>query len=167
VGGGGHNNASGYYATVSGGYADTAAGDYSLAAGRGVRISSDGDYTFAFGRDFMTSTPNAVIFHNSADEIKVGIGVTNPGNILTVQQGSATDPIADAWTLHSSREYKKDIRELTPKEYQQALDEIVSLPVVKFRYRAEDTKEKIGLIAEEAPEQILAEGNNKAISLNE
>ena len=167
VSGGRYNGAAGYASTVPGGYADTAYGDYSMAAGGQVRITSAGDYTFAFGRDFITSTPNAVIFHNSVNEIKVGIGVTNPGNILTVQQGSTTDPVADAWTVHSSREYKKDIRELTPLEYRQALEKVVSVPVVKFRYKVTDTKEKIGLIAEEAPSEIVAEGNNKAISINE
>jgi hypothetical protein len=84
VGGGDNNTASGSYATVPGGYADTAAGDYSLAAGDSVRITSDGDYTFAFGRDFTTSTPNAVIFHNSVVPIKVGIGTTAPDEELHV-----------------------------------------------------------------------------------
>ena len=84
VGGGDNNTASGSYATIPGGYADTAAGDYSLAAGDSVRISSDADYTFAFGRDFTTSTPNAVIFHNSVDPIKVGIGTTAPDEELHV-----------------------------------------------------------------------------------
>ncbi|MCK4427257.1 MAG: tail fiber domain-containing protein [candidate division Zixibacteria bacterium] len=99
--------------------------------------------------------------------MKLGIAVPNPGNILTVKQASSTDPIADAWTTCSSREYKRDIHELTPEEYREALEKVVSVPVVKFHYKGEDTKEKIGLIAEEAPEQILAEGDNKAISLNE
>lgn len=167
VGGGHSNAASAYCATVPGGYADTAAGDYSLAAGNSVRISSAADYTFAFGRNFTTSTPNAVIFNNSSHEIKVGIGVTDPGNILTVQQASTTDPIADAWTVHSSRDYKKDIHELTPQEYRRALEKVVSVPVVRFRYKSADTKEKIGLIAEDAPPEIVAEGNSKAISINE
>jgi hypothetical protein len=87
VGGGYYNTASGYWATVPGGYADTAAGDYSLAAGRGVNISSSADYTFAFGRDFTTSTPNAVIFHNSVDPINIGIGTTSPAKKLHIGGG--------------------------------------------------------------------------------
>ena len=98
---------------------------------------------------------------------KVSIGTTSTTNILTVQQSSATDPIADSWTIYSSREYKRDINELTPQEYRVALDKILSVPVVKFHYKGNDTKEKIGVIAEEAPEEILSEGNSKAISLNE
>ncbi|MGB2696394.1 MAG: hypothetical protein WBD28_00885, partial [Candidatus Zixiibacteriota bacterium] len=85
VGGGHTNTASGEYATVPGGRADTAAGDFSLAAGDSVRISSDADFTFAFGRNFTTSTPNAVIFHNSVNPIKLGIGTTAPDEELHVQ----------------------------------------------------------------------------------
>ena len=84
VGGGVANFAGGTAATIPGGYADTANGDWSLAAGSQVRISFDADYTFAFGRDFTTSTPNAVIFHNSVDPIKVGIGTTDPTSQLDV-----------------------------------------------------------------------------------
>jgi hypothetical protein len=97
----------------------------------------------------------------------LGIGTLNSTNILTVAQGSSTDPIADAWTIYSSREYKRDVRELSQQEYRDALEKILSVSVVKFHYKGEDTKEKIGLIAEEAPEEILSEGNSKAISLNE
>lgn len=85
VGGGYSNYASGSSATVPGGNADSAMGDYSLAAGRRVRITTDADYTFAFGRDFTTSTPNAVIFHNSVNAIKVGIGTTDPEYKLDVR----------------------------------------------------------------------------------
>ena len=84
VAGGGYNAASGSCATVGGGYADTVAGDYSFAAGNLVRVAGAADYTFAFGRDFTTSTPNAVIFHNSVDPISVGIGTVSPTERLDV-----------------------------------------------------------------------------------
>jgi hypothetical protein len=167
VGGGCSNTASGLRATVLGGYADAAAGDYSIAAGEAVRVASIAHYTFAFGRSFTTSTPHAVIFCDSLSGMKVGIQTTSPTNILTVQQNSATDPVADAWTTYSSKEYKRDIHEFTPEEYREALEKVVSVPVVKFHYKGNDKKEKIGVIAEDAPKEILAEGDNKAISLNE
>jgi len=167
VGGGRDNSASGYLATIPGGFADSASGDYSFAVGSLVRIAPAADYTFAFGNDFMTSTPHAAIFYDAVSEMKVGIQLTDPANILTVKQNSATDPVADSWTTYSSKQYKRDIRELTSEEYQKALEKIVSAPVVKFHYKGEDAKEKIGLIAEQAPEEILAEGDSQAISLNE
>jgi hypothetical protein len=92
VGGGGSNTASGYAATVPGGYADTAAGDYSFAGGYNVKITEDADYTFAFGNNFTTSTPHAVIFHDTDTPIKVGIGTTTPDSKLDVE-GSSTEAL--------------------------------------------------------------------------
>ena len=165
--GGNNNNATADYSTVGGGYYNTADGDKSFAAGDHVNIGSDADHTFAYGKGFSTSTSHAVIFYDNSTEMKVGIQTTSPGNILTVKQNSTTDPIADSWTTYSSREYKRDIRELTSEEYADALDKVLSVPVVRFHYKGHDTKEKIGIIAEEAPGEILAEGNDKAISMNE
>jgi hypothetical protein len=96
VGGGFWNTASGWRATVGGGYADTVAGDFSFAAGRKVRISPEADYTFAFGNDFTTVTPNAVIFHNSVDPIKVGIGTTSPQRALHISDVLRLEPRASA-----------------------------------------------------------------------
>ncbi len=100
---------------------------------------------------------------------KVGIGTTAPTNILTVVQNSATDPIADAWTVYSSEAYKQDIRELTAEEYQEALEAVVGTRVVRFRYRGQgpEAKLKLGVLAEEAPAAIVAEGNAQAVSLSE
>lgn len=167
VGGGRYNNASGYIATIPGGFGDTVSGDYSFASGSLVRINPTADYTFAFGNDFSTSTPHAVVFFDAITETRVGIQITDPTNILTVQQNSITDPIADSWTIYSSKECKRDIRELGSEEYREALKRLVSVPLVRFHYKGEDIKEKIGILAEQAPEEILAEGDNGAISLNE
>jgi hypothetical protein len=89
VGGGAGNTDSGWAATVAGGYLNTASGDYSFVAGSRVRIASGANYTFAFGREFTTSTPNAVIFHNSVDPIKVGVGTPSPGSALHVVSSSS------------------------------------------------------------------------------
>lgn len=99
----------------------------------------------------------------------VGIGTSNPENILTVAQNSPTDPIADAWTIYSSAEYKEGVRELSSVEYSEALQKLLETPVVKFRYKGqgEKAKEKVGIVIEQAPEEILAEGNPKAASLND
>lgn len=99
----------------------------------------------------------------------VGIGTPDPENILTVLRNSPTDPIADAWTVYSSAEYKEGIRELSKEEYSQALAMLLETPVVKYRYKgqAPAAKEKIGIIIEKAPKEIVSEGNAKAASLNE
>ncbi len=97
VGGGESNCAKGRSSTVAGGYADTAYGFYtvvpggmhniagdscSFAAGRDVRVN--GKYTFAFGRNFSASTSNTVVFHNTVNPIKVGIGTNNPDTTLHI-----------------------------------------------------------------------------------
>ncbi|MCK4353392.1 tail fiber domain-containing protein [candidate division WOR-3 bacterium] len=148
VSGGTYNTASGECATVGGGRADTVAGDYSFAAGKDVRVTDAADYTFAFGRDFTTSTPNAVIFHNSVHEIKVGIGMASPGNILTVKQTSTTDPIADGWTVYSSRRWKTNIEPIPG-----ALEKVKQLRGVYFDWK-ENGKHDMGMIAEEVGEVI-------------
>ena len=44
----------------------------------------------------------------------VGIGTSNPTNILTVQPGSGTDPIADSWTVYPSDRAHKQITRIDP-----------------------------------------------------
>ena len=47
----------------------------------------------------------------------VGIGTTSPANILTVLRGSATDPIADSWTVYpSDKQHKNIICALNPPQ---------------------------------------------------
>lgn len=78
----------------------------------------------------------------------VGIGVTTPGNILTVRQNSSTDPIADAWTTYSSRRWKTNIQTIDG-----ALDKVSKLRGVTYEWK-QDGKHDIGLIAEEVGEVI-------------
>jgi len=79
---------------------------------------------------------------------KVGVGMAFPSNILTVAQGSRTDPIADAWTTYSSRRWKTNIKPIGG-----ALDKVLRLRGVYYDWKA-DGKHDIGLIAEEVGEVI-------------
>lgn len=87
----------------------------------------------------------------------VGIAQPLPSNILTVALGSATDPIADSWTLHSSRRWKKNI---TPIDG--ALEKVRALKGVYYDEKATDLR-NIGLIAEDVgeviPEVVAYEAN--------
>jgi hypothetical protein len=157
VAGGVSNCASGQNATVGGGASDTAAGFCSFVSGCAVNATSSAEYTFAFGFNFTTSTPNAVIFYNSEEETKVGIDTTSPGNIITVKQNSATDPVADAWTTYSSIRWKTNVSPI-----QDALEKVNKLNGVYFDWK-ESGKHDIGLIAEEVgkvvPEVVTYEEN--------
>ncbi len=87
----------------------------------------------------------------------VGIGQSAPGNILTIQQTSATDPIADGWTLYSSRRWKENIVPLT-----NALAKVEQLQGVEYDWKS-NGQHDIGLIAEEVgrvvPEVVTYESN--------
>jgi len=113
--------------------------------------SSAGGTSASFGGngDFKIDAPGTVAGRFVVkDGGKVGIGEASPGNILTVQQTSATDPIADAWTVYSSKRWKTNIRPLVG-----ALDKVGRLRGVSYQ-RKGDGKPDIGLIAEEVGEVV-------------
>jgi hypothetical protein len=87
----------------------------------------------------------------------VGIGLTSPTNILHVKQFTSLDPIADAWTIYSSRRWKMDIRPID-----NALDLVGKLEGVRYRWKRDGTAD-IGLIAEDVgkviPEVVEYEAN--------
>jgi len=89
----------------------------------------------------------------------VGIGPQNAANLHTLAQNSATAPIADAWTVYSSKRWKRNIQPL-----QGALDKVQQLRGVSFEWIA-DGKKDIGLIAEEVgqvlPEMVVYEDNGQ------
>jgi hypothetical protein len=154
VGGGAGNTASGQYATIGGGGGNTVSGDYSFASGYAVNISSTADYTFAFGYNFTTSTPSAVIFYDASNPIKVGIQVTAPTHYIDVAGGAYCN--GTNWVNASSIKYKKDIRSLTPQEYQEILAKLAQTEVVRYRYKSQDDDElHLGVIAEDAPEEMV------------
>jgi hypothetical protein len=84
------------------------------------------------------------------DDFNVGIREANPTNILSVVQGSSTDPIADGWTTYSSGRWKTNI---APIENPVAI--VQSLRGVSFDWTMNDEHD-IGLIAEEVG-QVLPE----------
>jgi hypothetical protein len=159
VSGGQSNWAKGQAAAVAGGSADSVGGDYSLAAGRQVIVDSSADYTFAFGRGFSTSTPNAVIFHNTTSPIRVGIGNTAPTHLIDVG-GSGAYCDGGNWVDGSSREYKSGIKELT---VEQALEAFSRLSPVTYRYKLDPGEECVGFIAEDVPD-LVATKDRKGLS---
>ena len=147
------------------------------AAGSGVHVVNsglvNGEYTFlglgksvaadqgfvAVGRYHATdASRNFTIGTNEGwnltenlvmtGEGKVGIGTITPANILTIQQTSTTDPIADAWTVYSSRRWKENI-----KPIEGALETVGRLQGVTYDWKA-NGQHDIGMIAEEVGEVI-------------
>ena len=71
---------------------------------------------------------NSPIF---TDETNVVIGAATGANLLTIQQTSATDPIADSWTVYSTRETKDILNQVT--DYTSILDEFNHTPVHQWK----------------------------------
>lgn len=92
------------------------------------------------------SSENTSIIISSIGQVSIGTGVM--GNILTIQRGSPTDPVADAWTTYSSRRWKRNIEPI-----EGSLNKVMNLRGVSFEWK-ENGKEDIGLIAEEVAEVI-------------
>jgi len=72
----------------------------------GIKDSDSSKLYIGAGKDPSQGVAPSIVIDGSTGARNVGIGTTSPGNILTVQQNSATDPIADAWTIYSSRRWK-------------------------------------------------------------
>jgi len=115
-------------------------------------MTSNGNYLFNIG-----GTP-ILFMHGPSGNVCIGPGPwTTPSNILTIQQGSSTDPIADAWTTYSSKRWKTKI-----KTIDNALELVQQLRGVRFAWTA-NGKPDIGLVAEEVgkviPEVVVYEAN--------
>ncbi|MBI3193373.1 MAG: tail fiber domain-containing protein [Ignavibacteriae bacterium] len=119
----------------------------------GYTAATDASARFSFYYGGVSSGDRMVITGDG----KIGIGNSSPGNILTIQQSSATDPIADAWTTYSSRRWKENIKPL-----EGALEKVGKLQGVSYDWK-ETGKHDIGLIAEEVgkviPEVVAYEEN--------
>ncbi len=84
---------------------------------------------------------------------KVGIGTTSPAYKLEV----AGDIGANAFINISTEQAKKDINFLSDADYETILGQIASTNVATYGYRSDMTnKTYMGLIAEEAPREILS-----------
>jgi len=89
----------------------------------------------------------------------VGIGNTGTTHKLAVgSSGAYCD--GGAWVDGSSRQYKKNIRDLSIDEAKNALDE---LNPVRFNYKEDDKEESLGFIAEDVPE-LVATKDRKGMS---
>jgi hypothetical protein len=153
----GSANTTGFQNVFIGGFAggfDNTAGVRNTYVGYNTTGPSDLTNATAIGANARVERSNSLVLGNGAN---IGIGTSAPANILTIQQNSATDPIADAWTTYSSRRWKTNIHTI-----EDALGKVERLRGVTFDWHA-DGKRDLGFIAEEVgavlPELVAYEDN--------
>ena len=105
--------------------------------------------TYSLAKSVAWTENASGIFYDGGN---IGVGATSPTNILTVQQGSATDPIADSWlTYPSDRQHKRIIRTLPRTGRAGYLDEIKQLELYEWtripKVREREIRDRVGNIA--------------------
>jgi hypothetical protein len=168
------------HAATAMGYMTTASGNYSTAIGRYVTASDTGSIVLGsgigFGNCLVNDKPYSLMvgFNDTTatlfvggDDHRVGIRTAAPGRVFEIAQGGGSAR-ADGWDVYSSREYKKDIIILQPSDYEEVLRRLSELDVVRYHYKADDEcrKLRMGVVAEDAPEEILGE-DGKSVSMSD
>jgi len=155
---GGQNTAVGVDALeASNGSALTCVG-FNCSAGEDVQNGT------AIGANAMVTASNAVVLgsvagvNGASATARVGIGTTEPTNLLTLGRGFGPS-IADGWATYSSRRWKTNIQTLHG-----ALEKVERLRGVSYDLKANGQHE-VGVIAEEVgavvPELVTYEANGK------
>lgn len=127
-------------------YAD---GDFSTT-------SSPGRLSFLTAPSGSTAPIQRLTINNAGN---VGIGITNPNYPLAMASGAYVTT-GGVWTNASSREYKKNIKDLTTEEAMLAFNK---LNPVTFNYKVDNTEKHTGFIAEDVPE-LIASKDRKGLS---
>ena len=122
----------------------------------GWNVGSSHDYAEIFALQEGVAYKNLILNPNGG---YVGIGTKSPSYPLQMGSGAYVST-GGVWTNASSREYKKDIKELST---QKAMNALTKLNPVEFAYKADSTERHIGFIAEDAPE-IVASKDRKGMS---
>ncbi len=96
----------------------------------------------------------------------VGIGTTTPS--ASCKLDVVGNVCSSGTALTSTREAKRDISVLKAADYRHILDKVASTDVVRFRFKADadDRRSRIGVIAEDAPKDIITP-DGKHISMGE
>lgn len=142
----------------------------------GIRLHDEGS-SYPQRMHIFNNRPNGTLYFATAGYDRmvianngmVGIGDFSPSYRLELPDVANTwgRARANAWHTYSSREEKKDISALDPEDYAAVLKEIVEMEMVYYRYKKQDDDRLyLGVIAEDAPEQIVAP-DRKSLSLSE
>ncbi len=112
----------------------------------------------------MVLATNSSVRVTIKNDGNVGIGVDDPAHLIELAGGAYCDGSGD-WITGSSREFKKDIQPLSIEECAEIVEKLKNVEVVRYRYKnlREDQRLRIGVIAEDAPEEF-ATSDKKGVS---
>ncbi len=129
VGGGSENAASGSFSTVPGGGLNTAAGSYSLAAGRRAKANNNGSFVWgdSTDADIASTTDNQFTARASGGVRFFSDAALSTGVELAAGSGS--------WTSVSDRNLKENF---LPVDGRAALKKVASIPILTWNYMAQD-----------------------------
>ena len=122
----------------------------------GWNVGTTHEYAEIFALQEGVAYKNLIL---NPDAGYVGIGTTNPSHPLQMGSGAYCSA-GGVWTNASSREYKKNIKDLTTDE---AVDTLKGLNPVKFSYKASSDEQHLGFIGEDVPE-LVATKDKKGMS---
>jgi hypothetical protein len=142
----------------------------------GIRLYDEGS-SYPQRMRISNSRPNGSIYFATAGYDRmvianngmVGIGDFDPSYRLELPNSANAWGRARAndWIKYSSREWKKDISALNPEDYASILKQILEMDMVYYRYKnQEDDRLYLGVIAEDAPEQVVT-SDRKSVSLTQ
>lgn len=117
--------------------------------------------------EFHFVRPSGTVMMVDLSSASVGVGTTSPSAKFQVgNAGDGTVAKANAWLTFSSREFKTDIEALDDADRREALEKVVDTPVYRYRYKGQPEEvERLGLIVEESPADVLADDGEKAVDL--
>jgi len=137
VGGGMGNKVSGSYSVVPGGSQNYAAGDYSFAAGSRARIEPGHDGVFLYSDhkdvEFPSVSPNEFAVRATGG-VRFVTGIDASGHPLA---GVRLSPGSGSWETLSDRHLKTSFSSV---DGQEILERLKSVPIMSWRYRAEDSE---------------------------
>lgn len=125
----------------------------------GWNVGSSHDYAEIFALQEGVAYKNLILNPNGG---YVGIGTTSPSYPLQMGSGAYVSA-GGVWTNASSREYKKNIKELTGDE---AMGALKGLRPVKFSYKVNIEETHVGFIAEDAPDLVVTKDRKGMSSMD-
>jgi len=142
VAGGQSNQATGVHASIPGGLNNEASGTGSFAAG--VRAKATNNYSFVWGGDPTVDTKSFGTGTYTARAPQGARFITGTTN--GVDAGVTLSANATSWSSLSDSNAKTDIQ---PLDHRQTLAKLAGLPVTKWRYKHDTSREYIGPMAQD------------------